>query len=141
MDIVGVCLPLVDIAAKLAKDSYKTAEDARYTRKICLTLADRLEIVSRVLTDLFRHREEREKEEKFNSNFYNSLQSYVNAATEIKRFIEEVSKLGGAMKYIKSHSHKGKLDQLVKRYDEAIADLNLGINLDEFKKIQDMQDI
>ncbi|CAH1767086.1 14455_t:CDS:2, partial [Entrophospora sp. SA101] len=140
MDIFGLCLPLVDITAKLARDAYKTAEDARYTKKICLILADRLEIGSRALSDLYRHRDEKDKEEKFkSSNFYNSLQSYVNAATEIKRFIDEVSKLSGAMKYIKSSSHKGKVNQLVKRYDEAIADLKLGISLDEFKEIHDLQ--
>nr|CAG8532960.1 4988_t:CDS:2 [Entrophospora candida] len=141
MDIYGLCLSLIDITAKLARDAYKTAEDARYTKKICLALADRLEIGSRALSNLYRHRDEKDKEKFKSSNFYNSLQSYVNAATEIKRFIDEVSKLSGAMKYIKSSSHKGKIIQLVKRHDEAIADLKLGINLDEFKEIHDLQNI
>ncbi|CAJ0744929.1 944_t:CDS:2 [Entrophospora sp. SA101] len=139
MDIYGLYPPLIDITAKLARDAYKTAEDARYTKKTCLILADRLEIGSCALSDLYRHRDEKDKEEKFkSSNFYKSLQSYVNAAIEIKRFIEEFSNLRGAMKYIKS---KGKVIQLVKRHDEAIADLKLGISLDEFKEIHDLQNI
>ncbi|CAJ0834653.1 9188_t:CDS:2 [Entrophospora sp. SA101] len=142
MDIIGLCLPLVDCAARLAKEAYKTAEDARYTKKTCLLLSDRLEAGSRALSDLYRHREEKEKEEKFkSSNFYNSLQSYVNAATEIKRFIDELAESGGAMKYLKSRSHKVKVNQLVKRFDDAIADLKLGINIDEFKKLDDLESV
>ena len=142
MDIIGLCLPLIEFAGKLAGEAYKAADDARYTEKICISLSDRLEAGSRALSDLYRHRKEKENEEKFKtSDFYNSLQSYVNASTEIKRFIDEVSKLSGATKYIKSGSIKDKVNQLVKRYDEAISGLKLGINIDQFKKIQELQDI
>src|SRR5688500_3794444 len=106
MDIFELCKPLVEIIARLAKDAYKKAEDACYTKKICLILADRLEIGSRALSDLY----EKDKEKFKSSNFYNSLQSYVNATTEIKRLIDEVSTLSGAMKYIKSSSHKEKVN-------------------------------
>ncbi|CAJ0883573.1 4094_t:CDS:2 [Entrophospora sp. SA101] len=67
MDIYGLYPPLIDITAKLARDAYKTAEDARYTKKTCLILADRLEIGSCALSDLYRHRDEKDKEEKFKS--------------------------------------------------------------------------
>ncbi len=140
MDIAGLCFPLFDLASRIAKEAYKASEDARYTKKICLSLSDRLEAGSRALEDLYRHREENIDILK-NIVFYNNLQRYVNAATEIKRFIEEISQLSGAMKYIKSNSHRFKVDQLVNRYDQTISDLNLDVNIKSFKKIQDIQSL
>jgi len=49
--------------------------------------------------------------------------------------------LSGATKYIKTGSHKDKVNRLVKRYDDAISELNLGINIDQFKKNQELQDM
>ncbi|CAJ0840559.1 9201_t:CDS:2 [Entrophospora sp. SA101] len=137
MDIIGLCFPLIKIIIKLSKEAYKSAEDARYTKKTCLLLSDRLEAGSHALSDLYRHREEKDKKGKFkSSNFYDNLQSYVNAATEIKKFIDEISK---SNETVKAHSHKVKVKQLVKRYDDAFADLKLGISIDKFKKIGDLE--
>nr|CAG8523787.1 3234_t:CDS:2 [Entrophospora candida] len=99
---------------KLAKDAYKASEEARYTKKICLSLSDRLEAGSRALEDLYRHREEN-IDVFVNSEFFKNLQRYVNAATEIKRFIDEISELSGAMKYINAKSRKEKVEQLITR--------------------------
>nr|CAG8448476.1 4544_t:CDS:2 [Entrophospora candida] len=140
MDIVGLCFPLIGIATKLAKDAYKASEEARYTKKICLSLSDRLEAGSRALEDLYRHREEN-IDVFVNSEFFKNLQRYVNAATEIKRFIDEISELSGAMKYINAKSRKEKVEQLITRYDRIILDLNLDVNTKSFKKISEVQSL
>ncbi|CAJ0825810.1 13143_t:CDS:2 [Entrophospora sp. SA101] len=57
---------------KLARDAYKASEEARYTKKICLSLSDRLEAGSRALEDLYRHREENiDFQENFRSTKFN----------------------------------------------------------------------
>ncbi|CAJ0752738.1 17216_t:CDS:2 [Entrophospora sp. SA101] len=140
MDIVGLCFPLIGIATKLARDAYKASEEARYTKKICLSLSDRLEAGSRALEDLYRHREEN-IDVFVNNEFFKNLQRYVNAATEIKRFIDEISELSGAMKYINAKSRKEKVEQLITRYDRIILDLNLDVNTKSFKKISEVQSL
>ncbi|CAJ0840072.1 7242_t:CDS:10 [Entrophospora sp. SA101] len=125
---------------KLARDAYKASEEARYTKKICLSLSDRLEAGSRALEDLYRHREEN-IDVFVNNEFFKNLQRYVNAATEIKRFIDEISELSGAMKYINAKSRKEKVEQLITRYDRIILDLNLDVNTKSFKKISEVQSL
>ncbi|CAJ0755216.1 19275_t:CDS:2, partial [Entrophospora sp. SA101] len=138
MDIVGICIPSIELVVKIAYELHNAVENARYNKKMCIDLGDRVEAGSRALYDLYRHREERVEVFK-DERFYVNLQRYLNATEEVKEFVVEITQSSGAMKYLKSISYKEKLSQIVGRYDQAIHDLSLEINTRNFKNIEILQ--
>lgn len=134
VDIIEVFHPLFDTSFKILEEAYQIYQNAKYNKKICLILYDRLESGTQALKVLKRHQDE--NLEKFtDENFYKSFLRYLGIATEIKNLIKEAGEVGGAMKYIRANSLKEKIDTLIKRYDEACGDLNSAISLNNFQSL------
>lgn len=133
-DIIEVFHPLFDTSFKILEEAYQIYQNAKYNKKICLILYDRLESGTQALKVLKRHQDK--NLEKFaDENFYKSFLRYLGIATEIKDLIKKAAELSGAMKYIRANSLKEKIDTLIKRYDEACGDLNSAISLNNLQSL------
>jgi uncharacterized protein YggU (UPF0235/DUF167 family) len=94
-------IPLIQTASILITKIIEICEAAEYNKKICNTLAERMEI-ARSSIELFKKYEK----ELDNKSYHEAFYKFIYVSENIKEYIEHISKIHGLSKYAKANSIK-----------------------------------
>jgi hypothetical protein len=138
-------VPLIGAATAAISAVVSIYEQAECNKKIISALCDRTKLAECAVDTLQRRKKFYEKNFK-RQEWYNAFNRFVNVLEDIRKFAEKISTIHGCKKYFMSYSIKNQFEELSKRYDEVMKDLNftLAISNEEQRRFDNeclMEDV
>lgn len=123
LDYANMFTPLIPTLTATIVDINEVYANARYNKKICNLLMDRINTAEFAITTL--QKQKMESGEDFrNLEYYNAFVRFIDVMKRIKAFIRDVSQLQGYKRIIYSRSIKSDFELLVKDFDSVMTDLH-----------------
>ncbi|CAG8641001.1 40810_t:CDS:10 [Gigaspora margarita] len=121
-------IPLISSVELIISEIIVIYENARYNKKICNSLMDRVGVAEQAVKFLQRRKAENERHFR-NVEYYKNFVRFVDVLKRIKEFIKNVSELKGYRKFVHSRSIKQKFENIVKEFETVIGDLHFTISV------------
>ncbi|RHZ84068.1 hypothetical protein Glove_86g172 [Diversispora epigaea] len=135
-DAVQPYLPLFSTVTIIITEINNTYENAKYNKKVCNSLMDRVNAAEFSIKTLERRKNENEKNFR-DPVYFIAFHHFIEVMKNIKQFIANVSTLSGFQKYFHAKSVKDKFESLINEFESAMNDLHFTTNLhnEEQKRI------
>src|SRR6266542_3693822 len=118
----GKFIPLIADVANILDQIVDLYQSAEHNKRICGVLIDRVSAAEAAVRNLEIRRDQ-------NKNFFNQknlilLQRLVHNIQQIKRFVNELSKVKGLKKYVQAKSIEKTFKELCRDFDSNVATLH-----------------
>ncbi|RHZ84017.1 hypothetical protein Glove_86g152 [Diversispora epigaea] len=135
-DAVQPYLPLFSTVTIIITEINNIYENAKYNKKVCNSLMDRVSAAEFSIKTLERRKNENEKNFR-DPVYFRAFHHFIEVMKNIKQFIANVSTLSGFQKYFHAKSVKDKFESLINEFESAMNDLHFTTNLhnEEQKRI------
>ncbi|CAG8620294.1 3068_t:CDS:2, partial [Diversispora eburnea] len=127
-DAVQPYLPLFSTVTIIISEINNVYANAKYNKKICNSLMDRVNIAELSIRNLERRKKENEKNFR-DEGYYLAFHRFIEVMKNIKQFIGNVSTLSGFKKYFHANSIKEKFESLTSEFEFAMNNLHFTTTL------------
>ncbi len=129
-EITEKFIPHLNTAISLATYIMDTYDKAKYNRKICRVMADRVDVAMTSIKLLKRHMND-DIDLFQQTSYYNSFIKFNEILENIKNFVEEISGIKGFKQYIIANTLTNQFEEIRDHFDHAYKALQLAISIDQ----------
>ncbi|RHZ83968.1 hypothetical protein Glove_86g161 [Diversispora epigaea] len=115
-------------------------ENAKYNKKICNSLMDRVNAAEFSIKTLERRKNENEKKFR-DEGYFRAFHRFIEVMKNIKQFMANVSTLSGFQKYFNADSVKEKFESLTSEFESVMNDLHFTTNLQKEQRRIDQESL
>ncbi|CAG8784713.1 6990_t:CDS:2 [Gigaspora margarita] len=140
-EIVSSYVPIVETVKILVEEICKIYTNVECNKELCFIMMNRVKIAEFALEQMMMRVEEND-EYFYEKEYYLSLQKFVNVLTDIKNFVEKVSKFKSVRTFFEANKIKQMYDKLTQEFDTCMNDLHFTIAIaNENQRAKDSQKV
>ncbi|RHZ63284.1 hypothetical protein Glove_330g118 [Diversispora epigaea] len=125
-DAILPFVPLFDTVGKVMESLYTIYDNAKYNKKMCEALLDRIEVVGQATRSLKRRKQENAA--KFSSNkYYHAWVRLTHVLGSIKKFAEDITQQSVFQKHLNANAVKVAYDKNIKEFEDVCKDLQFSV--------------
>ncbi|RHZ83350.1 hypothetical protein Glove_97g77 [Diversispora epigaea] len=140
-DAIERFVPLFGIVNEVMKSLYETYENAKYNKKMCAALIDRIEVAEQATRSLKRKKQE--NAENFSrQEYYRAWVRFTNVLKNIKNFAKDITQQSVFQKHFKANVVREAYDKNIKEFEDVCKDLQFSVYMiTEEKREQENEQI